>query len=142
MDPIDGQANHAREDTDLPAATGLTIATDRTGELAVLTVRGSIDVLTAPQLSDAVQEAIIRTPVSLIIDISEVDFLSSAGMMALVTAHENIAPHGRLAVVAEGPATARPMHLVGLDKTITVYSTVDEAVARLGEERRADPYSA
>jgi anti-anti-sigma factor len=142
MDPIDGQANDAREDNDLPAGTGLTIATDRHGELVVLTVHGSIDVLTAPQLSDAVDEAVVRTPASLIIDISGVDFLSSAGMMALVTAHENIAPHGRLAVVADGPATARPMHLVGLDKTITVYSSVDEAVARLREERHADPYSA
>lgn len=142
MDSIDKQSDHAREDNDLPAGTGLTIAADRKGGLVVLTVRGSIDILTAPQLSDAVGEAISGVPAGLIIDISAVDFLSSAGMTALVTAHDNIAPTGRLAVVADGPATSRPMHLVGLDQTVTVYTTVDEAVAQLGEERRADPYTA
>ncbi|HEY9310955.1 STAS domain-containing protein [Williamsia sp.] len=142
MDSIDGQANHAREASDLPAGTGLTISIDRRGGIVVLAVRGSIDVLTAPQLSDAVNDAMTATPTALIIDISAVDFLSSAGMTTLVTAHENIAPTGVLAVVADGPATSRPMHLVGLDKTIAVYPTVDDAVARLGEERRTDPSSA
>lgn len=142
MDSIDKQSDHTREDNALPAGTGLTIAADRKGGLVVLTVRGSIDILTAPQLSDAVGEAISGVPAGLIIDISAVDFLSSAGMTALVTAHDNIAPTGRLAVVADGPATSRPMHLVGLDQTVTVYTTVDEAVAQLGEERRADPYTA
>ena len=142
MDSIDRQSNHTRVDNDLPAGTGLTIAADRHGGLVVLTVRGSIDILTVPQLSDAVGEAISGVPTGLIIDISAVDFLSSAGMTALVSAHENIAPTGRLAVVADGPATARPIHLVGLDETVTIYATVEEAVAQLGEELRNDPYTA
>jgi hypothetical protein len=62
-------------------------------------------------------------------------------MAALVTAHENIAPTSRFGVVADGPATARPMRLVGLDETIMMYSSVDEAAAEFADERN-DPYSA
>ncbi|ORM34984.1 STAS domain-containing protein [Williamsia sp. 1135] len=140
MDSIDGLSPVVRGSTDVPG-NGLTIAADRTGGLVVLTVRGSIDILTVPQLADAVREAMSGVPAGLIIDITAVDFLSSAGMAALVTAHENIAPTSRFGVVADGPATARPMRLVGLDETITMYSTVDEAAAQFAEERD-DPYSA
>ncbi|WP_081906727.1 MULTISPECIES: STAS domain-containing protein [Actinomycetes] len=140
MESIDGQAQAAREGHELPG-TGLTIAADRKGGLVVLTVRGSIDILTVPQLADAVREAISGVPAGLIIDITEVDFLSSAGMAALVTAHENIAPTGKFGVVADGPATERPMRLVGLDKTILMYATVDAAAADFAEESN-DPYTA
>lgn len=139
MGSIDGQSL-ARGSDDVPGS-GLTIAADRQGGLVLLTVRGSIDVLTVPQLADAVREAISGVPAGLIIDITAVDFLSSAGMAALVTAHENIAPTGKFAVVADGPATARPMRLVGLDQTIVMYSSVDEAAADFAGERE-DPYSA
>ncbi len=140
MESIDGQSPLARESTDV-AGSGLTIAADRQGGLVVLAVRGSIDVLTVPRLTDAVREAMSGVPAGLIIDITAVDFLSSAGMAALVTAHENIAPTGRFAVVADGPATARPMRLVGLDETIVIYSTVNEAAADFVAESK-DPYSA
>jgi anti-anti-sigma factor len=140
MESMDGQSPLARENDEAPGS-GLTIAVDRKGGLALLTVRGSIDVLTVPQLADAVLDAMSGVPTGLIIDITAVDFLSSAGMAALVTAHENIAPSGRFAVVADGPATARPMRLVGLDQTIVMYSTVDEAAADFADESK-DPSSA
>lgn len=140
MESIDGQTPLAR-DSGETAGSGLTIAADRTGGLVLLTVRGSIDVLTVPQLAEAVREAMTGVPAGLIIDITAVDFLSSAGMSALITAHENIAPTGRFAVVADGPATARPMRLVGLDQTIVMYSSVDEAAADFAGESN-DPYSA
>jgi hypothetical protein len=36
-----------------------------------------------------------------------------------------------LCVVAEGPATSRPLKLLGIADIIPLYSTVDEAVAAL-----------
>lgn len=140
MGSIDEQPTHARESGDVPGS-GLTIAVDRKDELVVLTVRGSIDILTVPQLAGAVREAMSGVPAGLIIDITAVDFLSSAGMAALVTAHENIAPLGRFAVVADGPATDRPMRLVGLHETIVMYSTVDEAATEFAGGNE-DPHSA
>lgn len=109
----------------------LTIVTVQHAELAILTVQGSIDVLTAPQLSEAVTDALGGEPRGLIIDLTTTRFLASAGMGALVTAYEAIAPGGLFGVVADGPSTSRPIQLVGLDQTLTLYPTLEQAIAAM-----------
>ena len=47
-------------------------------QLVILTVEGSIDVLTAPQLSDAVSQALSGQPDGLIIDLTTTEFLARA----------------------------------------------------------------
>ena len=100
-------------------------------QLVILTVEGSIDVLTAPQLSDAVSQAMSGQPDGLIIDLTATEFLASAGMAALVAAHEAIAPTGMFGVVAAGPATARPLTIMGLDQTMVLYPTLNHAVTAM-----------
>ena len=41
---------------------------------------GDLDVATAPELADAIQAAARKEPAALIVDLSRVDFLASAGM--------------------------------------------------------------
>ncbi|BCI92312.1 hypothetical protein NIIDMKKI_75180 [Mycobacterium kansasii] len=43
------------------------------------------------------------------------DFLASAGMTVLVTANAQVVAPTRFAVVADGPATSRPIKLMGID---------------------------
>jgi anti-anti-sigma factor len=112
----------------------LTIATVSHGPVAALTVWGSIDLLTVSQLTEAVDEAVAGGPDGLIIDLTYTDFLSSVGMAALVNAHDAMHPAGRFAVVAEGSSTARPIKLVGLDQTIGLYATIEDALQALTEE--------
>lgn len=100
-------------------------------ELIVLSVTGSIDILSAPQLSEAIDTVLTGAPRGLIIDLTTTEFLASAGMSALIAAHTALAPHGQFAVVADGPSTARPMQLVGLDETLAIYSTLDQAITAL-----------
>ena len=100
-------------------------------QLVILTVQGSIDVLTAPQLSEAVLEAVSGQPRGVVIDLTLTDFLASAGMAALVAAHEAIAPSGLFGVVAAGPATSRPLQVMGLDQTLVLYPTLAHAVAAM-----------
>ncbi|PHV67041.1 anti-anti-sigma factor [Williamsia muralis] len=113
----------------------LTIATVSHGSILALTVWGSIDLLTVPQLAEAVDEAVAGRPEGLIIDLTYTDFLSSVGMAALVNAHDAVLPSGgRFGVVAEGSSTARPIKLVGLDQTISLYATIEDALQALTEE--------
>lgn len=126
---------HSVVDTAVPVEGGLTIATVGHGDLVVLTVRGSVDLLTVPQLAQAVEDSVAGRPAGLIIDLTYTEFLSSVGMSALVNAHDAIGPTGgRFAVVADGPSTARPIRLVGLDQTLTVYSTMEEALNGISEQ--------
>ena len=120
-DAVDGE--------DLTAGTAtLTVLTVARDELVILTVQGSIDVLTAPQLTGAVDAALTGEPRGLIIDLTATEFLASAGMSALAAAHDAIAPTGLFGVVAGGPSTSRPLQLVGLDQTLILYPTLQQAI--------------
>ena len=97
--------------------------------IVVLAVRGDLDVLTSPQLTEAITASLADDPVALIVDLSELDFLASAGMGVLIQANDAAGSARRFGVVADGPSTSRPMKLIGLDKVLSLYSTLDVALA-------------
>ncbi|HTQ16008.1 STAS domain-containing protein [Mycobacterium sp.] len=99
------------------------------GQAVVLTVSGEVDMLTAPHLAEAIRGALAGGPETLIVDLSKVDFLASAGMTVLVAAQADVVPPTRFAVVAEGPATSRPIKLMGIDSVLPLYSTLDGALS-------------
>lgn len=101
---------------------------DRT---VVITASGDLDMLTAPMLAAAIGAATRKEFSALIVDLSIVEFLASAGMNVLVDTHRNILPPRRFGVVADGPATSRPLKLVGIDTIVALYRTLDDALGDL-----------
>lgn len=87
--------------------------------------------LTAPALEEAITTALGKKPAALLIDLSEVEFLASAGMGVLVAAHDQAVPDARFAVVADGPVTSRPLKLVGIADIVSLYSTREAALSEL-----------
>lgn len=102
------------------------------GRTVVISVAGALDMLTAPQLEASLTASLARNPVAIIVDLTDVDFLASAGMGALVTARDLAGDDVRFAVVASGPATSRPLTLVGLAELIGLRPSLAEARADLG----------
>lgn len=98
---------------------------DRT---ALVVVTGEVDVLSAPRLEKAVDDALAEHPSRLVVDLTEVRFLASAGLGVLAGTKQRTAEHVDFRVVAEGSATSRPLHLTGLDQDFAVYSTREEAL--------------
>lgn len=113
-----------------------TVCPHRDGETLVLRVTGDLDVLTAPTLGTHLDVA-LSSPIStsvVIVDLTGVEFLSSAGISVLVETHRLTASTDlSLRVVAEGPATSRPLQLMRLDEIIDLYSSVEDA--QQGRER-------
>lgn len=103
------------------------------GRIAVVSVAGVLDMLTSPQLEAGVTEALRKGPSALIVDLTNVNFLASAGMSALLSARDQAGPATRFAVVADSPATSRPLTLVGLADVIGLYRTVSDACAAVEE---------
>lgn len=97
--------------------------------IAVLKVGGDIDLATVPALEAAIEEALIPRPTGLVIDLSDVGFLASAGLQALVATHNNVSQSAHFAVVANSASTSRPIQLTGLDQIFALYSTLEEALA-------------
>lgn len=113
-----------------PLADTMTTTVSVRDEATVLTVAGEVDLATAPALENAIDSTLGGKPAALVIDLSEVSFLASAGMAALVGAHQR-AGGTRIAVVADGPATSRQLRMTNLDQVFALHPTLDEALAAL-----------
>lgn len=101
------------------------------GDVTVLAVSGTVDLATAPLLESAIDSAIAGADgkAGFIIDLTDVDFLASAGMAILVATHQRLNGTTRFAVVADGPATGRPLQLTGLGEVISIHPTLSGALA-------------
>ena len=88
--------------------------------------------LTSPLLEASLTTSLKQKPAAIIVDLSEVEFLASAGMGVLVAAREQAASDIGFGVVASGPATSRPLTLIGLADIIGLYPTLTEARDALG----------
>jgi anti-sigma B factor antagonist len=111
-----------------PADVAITLE-NTAGGVPVLRVSGEVDMRTAPDLRREVDRAIARRPV-LILDLTAVGFLASAGLSILIELARRAPEAGlRWAAVATGRAVLRPLEAVGLLSVIPVYPTVTDAVA-------------
>jgi anti-sigma B factor antagonist len=108
---------------------GFNIAENWVERVVVVAVTGDVDMITVPDLAEAIDAAARKEPSALIVDLSKVEFLASAGINLLVAVHREITFSARFAVVADGPATSRPLKLIGIDEIVALYSTLDEALA-------------
>lgn len=113
------------------AADSCAIEEQRIGEVSVVSVAGTVDMLTAPQLEQAIAAAAKTSPAAIVVDLTAVEFLASAGMGLLVAAQDELSPAVRLVMVADGPATSRPLKLVGIADVVALYATLDEALTAL-----------
>jgi len=113
------------------AGSSCTLDERRVDDISVVGVTGVVDMLTAPDLEKAIAEAAKSSPTAVVVDMTAVEFLASAGMGVLIAAQDELAPAVRFAIVAEGPATSRPLKLVGVTDVVDLYPTLDEALTAL-----------
>lgn len=102
--------------------------------LVVVSVSGNVDMLTAPGLADALDSALAKKPNGLIVDLSKVEFLGSAGISVLMKTRDSIGDSTRFCVVADGPTTHRPLTLLGINEMMSLCRTLDDAVSKLTDQ--------
>ncbi|MGK2869842.1 MAG: STAS domain-containing protein [Mycobacterium sp.] len=109
--------------------TGCDVAERWVGDTCVLEVSGVVDMVTLNQFEAAIEAAAKKTPTALVVDMSDIDFLASSGINALVVAFSELTPAIQFVVVADGPATSRPLRVLGIADLIDLFATLDEALA-------------
>jgi anti-anti-sigma factor len=114
---------------DPSGAFDATVHVEERDGAVVLRVAGELDMLTTPKLQESVTHALTGHPEVLVIDLARVTFLASSAMAAIVAAHETAAGRSAVRVVASGRATARPLEVAGLDSYLSVFPTLDAALA-------------
>jgi anti-anti-sigma factor len=98
-------------------------------EVDVMTVFGRVDAERAPEVEAAGRKVLEMPYLKLIINLSAVDYLSSAGLCALLNlmklAKEK---HGRLFVCSPSPSVQQIIKMSGFDKILPIRATVQDAI--------------
>ena len=106
--------------------THLSIVSEHRGGNEMLLVSGEVDLSTAPRLDAAISRA-AEPGMPLILDLTGVEFLDSAGARVLAEGHQDLDRRGgRLLIVPSG-AVRRVVDLGGLEQVLHVHATVDDA---------------
>lgn len=94
---------------------------------------GELDAYTVGQFREALGE--LASKPKLLIDMSEVPFVDSAGLGALIGGIRRAREAGGdVAVCCNRPTLTRLLHTTGFDRIVTVTETVDEAAKSLVDQ--------
>lgn len=98
-----------------------------------VTVTGSVDALTAPELAKALSEQVADGHVHLIVNLVGVQFMSSAGLRTLLGAVKDARSHGGdLRIASANPGVDKVLKMSGFHNIAKVYASQAEAVASFG----------
>jgi len=99
-----------------------------------ISVRGELDLSTAPDLEGPLDEALSNGEGSLLIDLSRCEFIDSTGIALIVRAWQRLdsGENGRaLVLCSQNDQVRRVLEITGLELSIPVHLTRDEAIAAL-----------
>lgn len=110
----------------------LEINVDRLGDHTVCRPEGELDAYTVGQFREALRE--LSGEARLLIDLSGVPFLDSAGLGALIGGVRRARESGgEVAVCCARPAVSRLLHTTGFDRVAPVTDSQDDALTQLAE---------
>jgi anti-sigma B factor antagonist len=105
------------------------IAVERRDGAVVVRLGGELDLYNAPKVREALLEAAKQGPQRLVLDLSEVEFIDSTALGALIEARASLPDRRGLLLAAPGLETRRALQVSGLDRHLPVHDTVDEALS-------------
>ena len=93
----------------------------RTSQETKLTVRGSLDINTAPMLAEEIDRITAHKPKRVVVDLSQLDLIDSSGVAALVKLYKGI--RGASGAVTINGARDQPLaifKLLRMDKVFNI----------------------
>ncbi|WP_252975141.1 STAS domain-containing protein [Janibacter melonis] len=112
----------------------LTISTSNSNGAVVVHCTGEIDVSTASQLRDAVQQVILGGSRSVAIDMTGVSFMDSTGLGVVVGRLKTLRREGgTLTIAATADRVRRVFEITGLDKVFVLYRDPADAARAAAE---------
>ncbi|HET7762626.1 MAG TPA: STAS domain-containing protein [Phycicoccus sp.] len=108
----------------------LSVTTTRHDDVSVVTVDGEVDVYTAAQLRQTLDQEIAAGNIRLVVDLDNVGFLDSTGLGVLVGRLKLVRnDSGWLRIVCSSERILRVFRITGLDKVFGIHPSVEDALA-------------
>lgn len=100
-------------------------------------VRGELDMNTAPELEQGLQPALAVSDASIMLDLSECEFIDSTGIALIVRAWQRLGDQdngsggGRLVLCCNNHQVRRLLKITGVESSISMYEQRGDALAEL-----------
>jgi anti-anti-sigma factor len=109
----------------------------------VVAVRGELDLSTAPDLEGPLDAALAGGESSVLIDLTECEFIDSTGIALIVRAWQQLdgdkEHEGRLVISNNNDQVQRVLEISGLNLSIPIHPSREAGLAALGDNGSAEP---
>jgi anti-sigma B factor antagonist len=96
----------------------------------VLPLKGEIDLHVSPSVTASLNEMIIKKPECMVVDLSDVSYIDSAGLAALIEAMQKVEGYGGKFMLAGLQETVRSIFEISrLDQVFQIFPDADAALA-------------
>ena len=112
-------------------------ASELEGGVRLLEIGGELDLSTATQLEEPLEEAVSSSDAAVLIDLTDCTFIDSTGIALIVRAWQRVdaaagnGGEGGLVLCGQSEQVRRVLEITGLERSLRVFPTRDEAVAAL-----------
>ena len=107
----------------------LEITTEEIADFLILKIKGKLDAQSSPILIEKLNALVIAGKVKLVLDISQVPFMSSAGIGATIkTLDDTKSKKGVLKIVGAKPEVLKVYEILGFAPAFSFYETVQDAL--------------
>lgn len=107
------------------------------GGIRLCAVRGELDMNTAPDLERPLEQAMADPEASIVLDLTECEFIDSTGIALIVRSWQRIdraagaEGKGRLVLCSVNHQVRRLLEITGVESSISLHESRDEALAEL-----------
>jgi anti-sigma B factor antagonist len=117
------------------------IDTEQLGpEAYVISLKGEVDLYTAPEFKQQLLEVIGQGGREVIVDFTDTTFIDSTTLGVLVGGVKRLRTNdGQLSLVCNDRNITKIFEITGLDRVFTIYPTRDEAVSKLSASANQPP---
>lgn len=99
---------------------------------SVLRITGRIDSNTSPEFDAKLKEYINSNRVNIVLEMDQTDYISSAGVRALISAQKSAKPKGGQVVLSNPSAKVRDvLKLAALESLFPIYDKTEDAVGSI-----------
>lgn len=99
-----------------------------------ITVRGELDMNTAPELEQGLEDVLADSASSIMLDLSDCEFIDSTGIALIVRAWQRLGSNGgggRLVLCCNNHQVRRLLKITGVEASISMHEQRDAALADL-----------
>jgi anti-sigma B factor antagonist len=103
------------------------------GRISVIAIRGELDMNTAPELDRELEAALSEADASIVLDLSECEFIDSTGIALIVRAWRRLNEEGdrRLVLCCINQQVQRLLTITGVDDSISMHEQREAALTEL-----------